>query len=60
MGEFSPTTCRHICLTPIVAARSFNNDGQRPTGEAHMLQAGVVEVEGDMRTTGRLFHEVEL
>lgn len=38
----------------------FNNDGQRPTGEAHMLQAGVVEVEGDMRTTGRLFHEVEL
>ena len=22
MGEFSPTTCRHICLTPIVDARS--------------------------------------
>eukprot|EP01045_Picozoa_sp_COSAG04_P007683 COSAG04_NODE_407_length_14863_cov_24.011244_11_plen_608_part_00 len=27
--------------------------------EAHMLQAGVVEVEGDMRMTGQMFHEVE-
>ena len=27
--------------------------------ESHMLQAGVVEIEGDMRLTGQLFHEVE-